>query len=997
MADTWLYWAGAYDGADLHIVRGQWSIPLFDLVRIRRADGSTQSSAEADDVTWSVSTRLRGWTFPAPPDDPAAADLDDTTFHGGVSDLEVRSIDGALRPLGQPGDEIVPAPDADGGLAWSEALEAAVRPGLKIRNVAVTIHASIDGVSAEELPPKRLRVHVHDLVNQIWLAPDPIRLPRARVDDADEEQSCFRRLAVMAQFDTGAVADIGTFPTIDWSALTLPEGAGCTDNGWLFASRDADLGTGQIRATLPSALGGASAQAEVEVVAAWDERPPSERTIVDLSGSWRPGDGLDDLDVLLVGDGIPAADHADFLDTCRALAGAMTQAVRPDIGLLDGLRVWAWAPPSPTDQVTFRTPLRGVHGHPDAWNPDTRPLSPTGAAELTQRHTAWMFDVPGPETDAQLSAHEDPDPDDVPDPGAYFIARWRLLFDMTDEEAAMVDGQQQMRWAWEGRRVQTEPADTPLGVTGGADDTFTMDADRLLGQRHEHVRPAELQFALSSLLLPDGTAVDDHWASGGRAEGLSVILAAGHLSGGTNREHPPASWVSIPGRGARTITVTEAPPSCRQEPADWRHPDAEAVTSITSVIIHELGHALGLGDEYAEFLTTPSDSARYAVWPNLDVDAPHDDGDAPPHIGVHGADGTLQGLSSTAMASNGLHRVRRAWTTTGWADVKVAGADDAFFTGHGVTPIDGGRGAIAVQLTPAAAAEIPPSGDGSDRLAIMDAPTTVILRRRRRRRQGAPIPVGAAQPVTVVHDGDVTWAIVREADTDALATAVRDHRDTWAASEPAPILLQPVPVPEQPGSPAQDDPMRWPATPDGWARLLSRTAAHHIDRTGRPFDIGDSDPWPLPDVGADPVQRRPRNMPPISLGAPWWPSRRVPGLWTGGGRHTTGVYRPTSQTIMRSRIEHGMVSRAPATEDPVTGDTVPGPPTEDELAIAAGATYDDVHDSLAAASGHTADFGPVNTYLLIDHLDPLLHEVWDETLDRWCPDGATWTASNGSD
>ena len=528
MADQWLYWRYPYDGSDLHIVRGDWSVPLHDLVSVRLADGTKHPATAVPDCTVSVTTRLRGWNEPA------------VNGIGGVSDLECRISDGALRPLGPSGHEMVPPPTEDDGDAWAPDDAAAVRAQLCIRNVVVTITASLGiGPTAIELAPKRLRVHIHGLVNQTWLAPTPLRVPRSFAATSQGGQlTCWRAPSLMARFDTGTIAEIGHTPGIVWEVPGSLSGIGITSFGSLWANDDAAIGPQVVRATLPGEMGGATAQGPFEVVEGWDARPAEERTVVDLSGSWKSGDALDAMDVLLVGDGVTASDHAQFLEACRDLAEHAGQAIRPSIGLFDGLRIWAWAPPSPVNGVTIRPPSVFTHGYPDVPRLSNRPASATGSSSLTSDHLGGMFDVPSHATDAQLTESES-DPA-VPDPQSYAIARWRLLFDMTDAELGLVDGQARMRWAWEGQHLWTEPADTPLGVARGASDTFSASVDRTMGQRSGHVNADELTRILGSLLLPDGSPVGGHWTTGA-GRGLSVILAVGHTGGGTNREHPPGS------------------------------------------------------------------------------------------------------------------------------------------------------------------------------------------------------------------------------------------------------------------------------------------------------------------------------------------------------------------------------------------------------------------------------------------------------------------------
>ena len=78
--------------------------------------------------------------------------------------------------------------------------------GARLRNFVVCARVVL---TDSKILEKKIRIHVHDDIERLWLTPGSLSAPPA---------SSSRRFSVLAEFDDGVVGDITWWPSLKWQS-----------------------------------------------------------------------------------------------------------------------------------------------------------------------------------------------------------------------------------------------------------------------------------------------------------------------------------------------------------------------------------------------------------------------------------------------------------------------------------------------------------------------------------------------------------------------------------------------------------------------------------------------------------------------------------------------------------------------------------------------------------------------------------------------------------
>lgn len=871
-------WASPFEGEDVHVLRG---IPSFSLDRLVGFVGSGASF----DVTGAL-------------------------LHG------LMSID--FRPRLRVGDPT-------GGAYTALGLEVVKTTGEIVAHVDSPepridhFFVDIEAVVAGRAEPDRLSVLVwmHDSIGEAWMTPSPITLPRAHGTTGS-----WRAPTILVRFDDDVVGDVTHQPGLAF--LPTPSLEVDARRTSIAAPDDAPLGgTLAVDAILPPGLLGLAVAGEGVVAPAWEELAPEQRTVECLGGSATAADAdAASANVLVLADGIPNA--TEQLALARGLAVAMRR-MRPYSWVGDRLLLWGLATASRQGGGALRWMADTAEGWP---LPVVRPEPPPATGSWT---VANLLHVAGPAVPAPAGgwpALEDQ------------LDRWavQLPYDAT-ELALKIDDATYRSWQKQGSaHVALNERDTAFGVVQGTRTatyaapgaTRTGGSWRGLYLGHGRMSRPELDRLLGALLDRTGAPMGDRWTTG-EDRRLVAILSGGHADVGNflhdealvimaveDNDEDPLVASRVDGRGSDVVGAT------------W--PVGLALQATTNRLrgrfAHEIGHALGLGDEYGGEHRVPSSSIKgIAAYANLQAEA-----------GTSGlSDGTR--LRGDRVRWNHL-RVARAFVLREdqpILEVLEGSADPPHdVDGRIAYRIQAEQGELELGLA-----------EGFD---LADGTHPVLFLRTRSRLTEVLDVWDVSPPVELIRaEPTFDLVYVREQAAGSFA-AFEALVALLAFRTQAPILFAPVPKAVE---------------PDGWARLVPKLVRDHLTASGRPLDAPSpaaQAAWTCPERGNDSSWPKMRNRPPLRKGHPFFAARRVPAAWTGGMVFDCGVFHPTSHSVMRGDTARALVSPSGGDVFVPDGD-VPLPDT-----------------------GEPGEFDDVASYLLIDRLDAGRHHDLERFIALRDPD-----------
>lgn len=328
---------------------------------------------------------------------------------------------------------------------------------------------------------------------------------------------------------------------------------------------------------------------------------------------------------------------------------------------------------------------------------------------------------------------------------------------------------------------------------------------------------------------------------GGRAANTAASAGRYIVLGCAEDEAFPVR--AVPGKNAFALDVP-APP-------------ASAEASVARTLAHELGHSLGLGDEYVEF-DEPFSEVGKRPFANLQRESDAQVQDA--------ADPTKRILHGNEIQWN-WHRIAAAAVVNG--DITSGLGLDEF--------------------------RIPVTPDVSFRFSIGD-----VLRLRAR---------AWGQPLRKLGQFDVSGDLIIIARPEPDGIVVRAvHLISAQAFPPGSLLYKPRPAPASVLSPLYP-----------YAEMVAKNIKDSITHNKRPLldEPGRNDRQQFPAIDDEdgrtavidlPVPKDSHEDRKVHVGDSNLP--RIVGLYTGGGTFTSGIFHPTGQCMMRGRV---------VVEDPVIG------------------------------------------------------------------------------
>lgn len=481
-----------------------------------------------------------------------------------------------------------------------------VQPNVK-HNFIIEVSALNNGDDPSKTIFESIRVHVHNSVTQVWLTPDQLTI--RPIDDPGVAIRGSYRFAVHAQFDDGLIGDL-----TDGHGVTWNDTSGHVDPAsgviTLLASDTVDSNF-FVGATLSAQFGGATTPPgpTLHIAAGLSrEASPPKLSIV-------PGGGLpsattveNTVNILLMVDGFRAGDEDSFDRIVNTLVHFLktNQLVKP-YNLLSG-KMNFWKLFVPADQIgvslrsemfTFqKTDASGAHTFaeviPAVQKPPADPPAPQPPVQWQLPHLLYAVGLPFPGDDAAARTP------------AVLKQEWAKLLQHDPSPNLSTDAVVNA-WKRMANRTLIEERDGFPGVALGSAPASSERDTTFLRLHPERAGIKMLQAVCATLgsddmTLSDGRPVGVLWHDdtfrfhnhdfvvllsslpGGRAANSSSSVGRTIVVNSSNGDSYRVK--AVPGSNAFALDVAAVPT------------DAEA--DIARILGHELGHSLGLGDEYVE-------------------------------------------------------------------------------------------------------------------------------------------------------------------------------------------------------------------------------------------------------------------------------------------------------------------------------------------------------------------------------------------------------------
>jgi hypothetical protein len=543
---------------DIHVLRGSSAPDLRDQLFFSTSTGPQSASiylGSNNDVTLSFSPFFSGT-------------LSGSDFVGAGNGIRVNAATGAV----------------------------AVDPGQPLRrknNFIIRATARNTSPQGNQNPMTELvRVQVHTSVKNVWLTPDhfTVRPTRSPVD------LTHYKFSVRVEFDDGVVGDLTDNHGVTWAATSNGTSHAIGTFGEIeIDSSDNPNDVLIVTATLPANFGGGSAQAQVRVERAWAKEPNPPKVEVVAGGGW-PGAFTPDQspNVLLLGDGFKAADQAAFDGIAVSLVHHLknTHLVSPFDVLATSINFWKVVVPATDHGISV---LSEVYVFTQDGRQFARPVplavDPKTATEWTVENLIFAAGLPVA-ADAGKSRGD-------------LRAEWSQL--VSPDPSPFISGGVIDEWKELANRTFIEEQD---GIPGMSYGQLPSANSRNLNELSLHPRRGHDPglralcgvLANDSFALSNGGKIGTLWAAmpaGARFDNTKLVVLFSSFPGG--RQNNTSATINFSTRAGNVeIPVKPAAPGLPALQLDVAGPPTAASVDTCRTFAHELGHSLGLGDEYVD-------------------------------------------------------------------------------------------------------------------------------------------------------------------------------------------------------------------------------------------------------------------------------------------------------------------------------------------------------------------------------------------------------------
>jgi hypothetical protein len=567
MALTALSFRQAFDGDDLHVVRGVTLHSLAKSIELRDPAVS-EFAIHGDTPPAHIRIRFRPHFQPEPPATP-----DVTSGHG----VRVNDRTGLIT--------VLPAPAG----------------GRRLRNFMLTISAQDTNTQAELT--LRVRVHVHDAMVRAWMTPATLTI---RPDGG------LAKFSLFAEFDDKVIGDIsnwGQSMHMTWSFAVQPPGdpAGIesynSSIGWVRGKTPGTVATMSVvhnGLTWP----GPAPTGTVRCVEPW----ASPRQLTWIAGK-DPRKWQEIPNVLLLPDGFVDGERDLFLALARNIVRKVHRSpiLRPFDLLKDEMNFWTAFVPSPESGVNVLYEVCNLDATGLAFTRVPLPEAPAESAE-TWNLSQLVHEVGLPVAEDRSRGL---------DGDAGLLKVWQRVYGPKVTRRRVEKFWKD--WLLLASRTLLNERDTLFALGLGSRPRAAGNRSSIsLGLREsERARTSDLEDLLVNL-VHSGEPVGTVWRIAGpdspflpgKDKGLVGIVSRTRLRGGTNHaDYYTASLHTRSGQWVRPgapagldiqplrikLKAMAMPAGEKDHPfVDVDDPPFDGV----GIVVHETGHSLHLGDEY---------------------------------------------------------------------------------------------------------------------------------------------------------------------------------------------------------------------------------------------------------------------------------------------------------------------------------------------------------------------------------------------------------------
>lgn len=492
-------------------------------------------------------------------------------------------------------------------------------PGPALRNFLLFGVVTLDTGKVLKLP---IRIHIHDSIEKLWLTPTTLTI-HAGTEIADGI-----KLTVLARFGDKTMGDITDWDSLEWTSSDDDQIK--VDKGSLQAQ---DAGAeARISVTHPPfpASPNLTSTSEVRSLPEWPRYAADSVKLKYLPG---PGPGpkhhQEATNVLFLPEGFADSERDEFEAIVRRIVVRMRnyRTTRPlTYDLEDSINYWMAFVPSHDRGVSVLPECYVRNEHQET--ADGRALEVLKPSEPPKNATKWSLHNLVYEVGLSVPVDDKEDKTRLEEEGQQAVsvadgklAEWKELYGEDSHGAEITASRvDHLYWRWlklDNRALLNEK-DTAFGLAFGQRPRFER-VHLAPGDEHREAQyldryprrmPREHFEQFLANLTFKGNRIGQMWADGGKDRSRVGFIARIDVGRPASGEEYFFAVLSQPvdrvnklgsdeyhrlrrtGRGIETM------------PANI-HPSGGDLQRITLTVAHELGHTLGLGDEYGEHTEPP--------------------------------------------------------------------------------------------------------------------------------------------------------------------------------------------------------------------------------------------------------------------------------------------------------------------------------------------------------------------------------------------------------